>query len=101
MLIVKSAYYVARRVLGKEVFCHDQRLNVCRIIWSAQVIPKVKIFAGRLVQDIIPTGAGLQRRGLHVDNRCCMCGCYGETVRHFLSVDSAVLYGKTPTQIFC
>ena len=79
---VKSAYYIANRILGREVNSQDQMNKVWRLIWMANVIPKVKVFAWLVVQNIIPTCTGLQKRGLEVENRCSVCGESGETLKH-------------------
>ena len=44
--------------------------------------PKVKVFVWRMIQGILPTGSALQCRGLEVDNRCSVCGCFGDTFAH-------------------
>ena len=45
LFIVKSTYYVARKVLGKEVHQQANKYKVWKLIWKAKVIPKVKLFA--------------------------------------------------------
>ena len=82
MFTVKSAYFFARKVLGKETQQLSQRQPLWRFCWTAKTIPKVKYFIWRLIQGIIPIGSILQRRGLDVDNRCSMCGQSGDTLRH-------------------
>ena len=59
LLNVKSAYYVARRVLGKEVHAQNTRNAIWGAIWKARVIPKVKVFVWRMIQGILPTGSAL------------------------------------------
>ena len=58
MFIVKSSYYVAKKILRKEVGNQDVRRNVWRLIWAAQVIPKTKVLAWRMVQNILLTRTG-------------------------------------------
>ena len=41
---VKSAYYVAHIVLGKEKVCRDLMKKVWRKIWTVKVAPKIKYF---------------------------------------------------------
>ena len=41
---VKSAYHVARRVLGKEEINTDHRDKMWKQIWTAKVAPKLKYF---------------------------------------------------------
>ena len=102
MFTVKSAYFVARNVLGKVVHHQEQRHGVWRIIWMSKVIPKIKYFAWRMAQGIIPTSSGLQRRGLQVDNRCSVCGHQGETFRHiFFECRFGIAVSKLFIQKFC
>ena len=79
---MKSAYYMARRILGKEVHVQNTRNFVWGAIWKARVTPKVKVFVWRMIQGILPAGSALQCRGLQVDNRCSVCGCFGDTFAH-------------------
>ena len=67
MLMVKLAYFYARKVLGKENSLLSQRKPLWKICWTAKTIPKVKYFIWRLVHEIIPIGSILQRRGLEAD----------------------------------
>ena len=71
---VKSAYYVARRCLGKHEIHKVDKKKVWRKIWSAKVAPKVKLFVWRVVQKIIPTKTRLQQKGVSGDSNCAMCG---------------------------
>ena len=48
------------------------------------MIPKVSMFAWRLVHNIIPSVGNLRRRGIQIDDRCCICGEFGETVVHVM-----------------
>ena len=82
LLTVKSAYYYARRVLGKENSLLGQMRLLWRICWTAKTIPRVKYFIWRLVHESIPIGSTLQRRGLGADYRCAVCGQTGETMQH-------------------
>ena len=82
ILTVKSAYFYARKVLGKEIQLLSQRKLVWRICWTAKTIPRVKFFIWRLIHEIIPIGSILQRRGLEADHCCKVCGHPGDTLRH-------------------
>ena len=82
MLTVKSAYFYARMVLGKENQLMSQRKPLWRLFWTAKTIPKVKYFVWRLLHEIIPIGSLLLKRGLDVDNYCTVCGQPGDTLRH-------------------
>ena len=79
---VKSAYFVARKVLGKEVYQQTQRHKEWGFLWRAMVIPKIKHFVWRLVYGILPLGSQLHRKGITVENFCAVCGQSGETLRH-------------------
>ena len=41
---VKSAYYVARRILCNEVHPQSLKNRIWSLIWKARVVPKVKFF---------------------------------------------------------
>ena len=82
LLTVKSAYYYARRVLGKENSLIGQRKHLWRICWTAKTILRVKYFIWRLVNESIPIGSILQRRGLGADHSCAVCGQTGENMQH-------------------
>ena len=41
---VRSTYYKARRLLGKEVVERIQREKIWYRIWSARIAPKIKLF---------------------------------------------------------
>ena len=79
---VKSRYYMARQILGKEMQQGHQRQKIWSIIWRARVLPKIKYFAWRMVQGLFPTCTQLLRRGLQVNNVCYVCGSHGETLSH-------------------
>ena len=79
---VKSACYVARKVLGKEVCSVNQRNGIWRAIWTADVLPKVKVFAWRMFHGILPICTQLVRKGLQVEDICSVCGSHGETMQH-------------------
>ena len=64
---VKSAYYVARRILGREEFVRAQSDKVWRWIWTAQVALKLKFFMWQMVQGILPTKSRIQEKGIQSD----------------------------------
>ena len=41
---VKSDYFKARSMLGRVNGIHEERSPIWRVIWTSQVIPKVKLF---------------------------------------------------------
>ncbi|XVE84743.1 hypothetical protein DITRI_Ditri17bG0037400 [Diplodiscus trichospermus] len=79
---VKSAYHVARRVLGYEE--EDSQLHnpIWRMIWSTNLFPKVKIFMWHLLHNILPLRSNLVRRGLAVPTDCCSCRDNYESAFH-------------------
>ncbi|OMO88292.1 reverse transcriptase [Corchorus capsularis] len=70
---VRSAYYMARRLLGRDVMPIGSRLPIWKYIWSASVPPKIKYFAWRLVWNILPAKNILRHRGLDVSDNCEVC----------------------------
>ena len=63
-LLVKSAYYVAWKVLGKDDLLSHHRLCCWRMVWIANLLPKIKLFAWRLMNGILPTTIALRGIGL-------------------------------------
>ena len=68
MFTVKSAYFVAKQVLGKMVHPNFNKINAWKIIWIANVSPKVKFFICRMMQGILPIGVSLVRKGIQTGN---------------------------------
>ena len=62
---VKSAYFTARRVLGKLEIASTNRDKIWKLIWSSKVAPKIKYFIWKLVQGIILTKVNLQKKGIY------------------------------------
>ena len=79
---VKSAYFKAKEVLDKAQNVYDNRSAIWKIIWTAKVIPKVRLFIWRLIHNIIPSNDNLKGRGIHLENKCCVCGKLGESFIH-------------------
>ena len=82
--LVKSTYFKAREYLGKDINSFNDRAPLWKAIWKAKVIPKVNMFAWRLVHNIIPSVGNLRRRGLQVEDNYCICGEVGETDVHVM-----------------
>ncbi|OMO88867.1 hypothetical protein COLO4_20039 [Corchorus olitorius] len=79
---VKSAYSVARRVLGFDITINtDCRLLWSRV-WSASVPPKVRYFAWRLLWNLLPLKTNLQKRGMEIDGVCVVCNSHAEALGH-------------------
>ena len=71
---VRSAYFVARDLLGKEVLRAELRSPIWKLLWSAAIMPKVKFFIWRLLWAILPTTDSLASRDIQMDNRCRLYG---------------------------
>ncbi|XVF19448.1 hypothetical protein REPUB_Repub11eG0112000 [Reevesia pubescens] len=81
---VRSAYFVAKRVLNGWNQFVDQRSCKWRLLWTSKVIPKVKVFMWRAIHEILPTSEKLQHRGIPIEVSCAVCGCLEESWRHSL-----------------
>ncbi|XVF27281.1 hypothetical protein REPUB_Repub14bG0093200 [Reevesia pubescens] len=81
---VRSAYFVAREMLGKEVIDQQLRPLKWKLIWTSKVLPNIKYFAWLMVSGILPTRACLLNRGVLVDDNCGVCDMPGETAYHVL-----------------
>ena len=79
---VKSAYFQARIYLGKESYDFSERKLLWKILWKAQVLPKIKMFTWRLIQNIIPCTKNLRERGVQMDDVCCVCRQERESLHH-------------------
>ena len=82
VITVKSAYFYARKMLGNEVHLLSQKKPGWRIFWTAKTIIRVKLFIWRLINEVIPTGSILHRKGLDANLCCKVCGQQGDTLRH-------------------
>ena len=81
---VKSAYFMARSMLGRGNEANEERSPIWRFIWKSEVIPKVKLFIWRLVQNIIPTVENLRYKRIQLPNNCSVCGGNGENSVHVM-----------------
>ncbi|XVF38201.1 hypothetical protein REPUB_Repub20aG0079800 [Reevesia pubescens] len=81
---VRSAYYVACSILRDGQEWPSSREVRWRHVWTSRVIPKVKIFAWRLLHGILPTYEALKQRGIHLVSACPVCGEAAETWHHVL-----------------
>ena len=81
---VKSAYYVACAVLGGDGQDRDSKDRLWKDIWTANVIPKIKVFMWKIVHSIIPTRYQLQVKGIQGIHHtgCVVCGIQVETIKH-------------------
>ena len=53
ILTIKSAYYVARRLLGFEDVDRNVRSVLWKRVWTAKVAPKVKALFWKMIQSCI------------------------------------------------
>ncbi|KAJ4801841.1 RNA-directed DNA polymerase (reverse transcriptase)-related family protein [Rhynchospora pubera] len=68
-------------------------------LWKLHLPPRIKTFCWLLLQNKIPTIDNLQKRGMTIVNRCCLCLSDAESVAHtftlcpfFLAVVNNTLY---------
>ncbi|OMO57673.1 reverse transcriptase [Corchorus capsularis] len=71
---VRSAYFVARKELGRGDLPVESPPQIWRMIWSSRLLPKVRFFLWRLCWGILPLKYALQYRGVEIDNNCAVCG---------------------------
>ncbi|OMP07377.1 hypothetical protein COLO4_07398 [Corchorus olitorius] len=79
---VRSGYFVARDVLGRNNNSILERLPLWNSIWKSRVYPKVHFFMWRLVKGILPIRSNLQQRGMILDDEYVTCGVERENVEH-------------------
>jgi hypothetical protein len=95
---VKSAYWVHRHVLRRSQ--HHGRAGAAgssegndkfwKQLWKIDCMPKVKHFLWRLSHNALAFRKILQRKGMKIDTRCCMCGRSDEDGGHLLFKCKAV-----------
>ncbi|OMP06127.1 hypothetical protein CCACVL1_01702 [Corchorus capsularis] len=71
---VRSAYHVAIIFLEREVTDMELRNLVLKLLWTANVIPKVKFFNWRPMHGFVPIRSILRSRHIEVEDECCVCG---------------------------
>ena len=75
---VKSAYYIAVRVLETmeegESSSGDARSPLWKKLWHLNIPPKVRIFAWKMCMNALPTFVNLQRRGINLCDIFLACG---------------------------
>jgi hypothetical protein len=89
---VKSAYKVhwaatlrAQRMNkpGGDEGIHGKD-DIWKHLWKIDCPPKVKHFLWRMSHNSLAVRTVLQRRGMKIDTRCCMCGRFDEDGGHLL-----------------
>jgi hypothetical protein len=92
MFTVKSAYHIGR-VLKEDA--RGQCSNAARMpdiwrdLWNLKIPGKVKLFAWRACQNLLPTRDNLYKRKVIQDPICPCCGLEVETIIHSLRSYSA------------
>ena len=85
---IKSGYHVAKQVLrtGEWVECSlgSGGLEVWMNLWKLNVPSKIKLFAWRACQNILPTCVNLARRKIIEDDLCELCKRAPENGIHVL-----------------
>lgn len=61
----------------------DPSWNWKKLIWTPDLLPKLKLFLWKAARNILPTGENLQRRGVLANKNCTRCG-ETETIDHIL-----------------
>lgn len=52
-----------------------------KLVWSPRLSPKLKLFLWKILNEALPTGENLQKRGLLANTNCSLCG-ERETISH-------------------
>lgn len=85
---VKTGYHIA---LDDVVFRNegspsnsDGNKAIWKEVWGAKVLPKVKLFAWKALQGILPTIVNLWRRKIPIDSFCPVCKMKDESEDHLL-----------------
>ncbi|OMP09037.1 hypothetical protein COLO4_05866 [Corchorus olitorius] len=79
---VRSGYFVARNVLGRNDPSIMDRMPLWNNIWKSRVYPKVQFLIWRLVKGILPVRSILQQKGISLEDVCAVCGKDRETLEH-------------------
>lgn len=79
---VKRAYYTARSILGRPEHLITQRNGIWKMIWSSNIMPKVKYFLWKWLHGLLPIADIMARRGMSLNSTCCICMEDNETFVH-------------------
>ena len=104
----KSGYYEAVKLqdLDRPNMHHREELEWNKYVWSVKTLPKIEVFLWKILQDALPLGAALQRRG--ICSQAAACSRCGETetaahlflhCRYTKRVWSLVLLLNNPFQV--
>ena len=79
---VKSAYHLILDQ-GMDVGSSSNNGRWCgAFVWNLNIPNKIKVFAWKAIQEILPTQCNLSRRRIPVDNCCYFCGASQESTTH-------------------
>lgn len=84
ILSLKSAYFHARVLIGKECHLQSQPSHLWGDIWSSMLSPYIKVFIWKRLHNILPCSVDLQWCGMNADTACWVCGSFQETGYHIL-----------------
>ena len=88
IFFVKSASYVAKKMLDSDIQGEtsrgDVRAPLWKRIWQLNIPEKIRIFAWRLCMNAISTMVNLNRRGIQVEVLCLICKKEEEVVEHVI-----------------
>ena len=88
LFTVKSAYKVARELMRRENMaksfdgCAGKRIWAA--LWKLKILNRVKVFAWRACNDILPMKMNLANQRIITDAVCPICTRFPETVVHVL-----------------
>lgn len=81
-LTAKNAYVTTRRLLRNKISNRAQRNPKWKVVWSSNILPKVKLFILRMIHGLLPTVLNLRKRNMKVEGVCSICGNLGESAFH-------------------
>lgn len=88
LFIVKSTYKVARELMRRENMAESSNGCAGKRIWAAlwklKIPNKVKVFAWRACNDILPMKMNLANRRIITDAICLICTRFPKTAGHVL-----------------
>ncbi|KAL0406440.1 UNVERIFIED_CONTAM: putative mitochondrial protein [Sesamum latifolium] len=82
---VKSAYFLALKLhnpASSSQSPNSELPRIWKIIWKANVPPKVRLFAWKLANKALPSGTTLENRMKILQPPCSFCGASSENFAH-------------------
>lgn len=82
---VKSGYYAihSSNSTTEVIIPTTEQIDWKRMVWNPPLLPKLKFFLWKVLQNALPSGDNLQRRGMLTNTNCCRCGGT-ETLDHIM-----------------